>query len=121
MSCCVCSSILATGKGKNQHKNLNGGHFDTGKAVLLKCIEESSGVSSDQIGLNSADSTVSYECCTKLENIAKLESKIEKLKEEILKNLSHFAANAEVIPQCSSTPHRRQQFSIFVLVKQLMH
>lgn len=112
MSCCVCASILATGKGKKRHKKVNGGYFDSGKAVLLKCIEELSGVSPDQVGLDSSDSTVCYECCRKLENIVKLESKIEELKEEIRKNFLHFAAAntvSEVTPQYPSTPHRCQQ------------
>ena len=74
MSCSICASILATGKGKKHHKKLNGGYFDSGRTVLFKCIERSGGISPDQIGLNSSDATVCYECCRKLDNIAKLES-----------------------------------------------
>ena len=112
MSCCICASIIATGKGKKHHKKLNGGYFDSGKTVLLKCIEGLSGVSPDQIGLNLSDSTVCYECCRKLDNVAKLELKTEELKEEI-RNFLRLRANSvsEVTtPECSSTaagtPHR---------------
>ena len=111
MSCSICASILATGKGKKHHKKLNGGYFDSGRTVLFKCIEGSGGVSPDQIGLNSSDATVCYECCRKLDNIAKLQSKTEGLKEEI-RNFLHLRADSvsEVTTQCSSTgtPHRHQ-------------
>ena len=81
------------------------------EGVLFKCIEGSSGVSPDQIGLNSSDATVCYECCRKLDNIAKLESKTEGLKKEI-RNFLHLRADSvsEITTQCSSTgtPHRHQ-------------
>lgn len=82
----MCGLLLSTAKGKKRHKKLHGRGFTSGKATLISCIELY-GVTLDAIGLDKPTCVVCYQCTVKLDKILEFQTKMERIRMEILHSL----------------------------------
>jgi len=88
MSCCICDSVLATGKGVQKRKKLHGKSRDSEKLrrALMSCVELC-GSTPEEIGLDNPACIVCYECTVRLGKIYKDQLNLVENQVEILKQL----------------------------------